>query len=163
MSDARKRLEAEIEARGLTVIGRFIRWSRTGESTLQLNWDVDVLHHGRRIYSTRYRAGVAHCPSYSCTSGITRMEACQKECETGMAPNGTPIPLDPADVIHALVTDAQARHAASFEDWADEYGYSSDSRKAEKMYNECCSIATALVEALGEEGLAALEDAARDL
>jgi hypothetical protein len=40
-----------------------------------------------------------------------------------------------ADVLDCLASDAAGfQNAASFEDWASEYGYDTDSRKAEKIY-----------------------------
>lgn len=43
-----------------------------------------------------------------------------------------------ADVLDCLASDASgADNARDFEDWASEYGYDTDSRKAEKIYNAC--------------------------
>lgn len=41
-----------------------------------------------------------------------------------------------AEIIGAVAREAQA-HDQTFEDWASEYGYDQDSRKAEQVYNEC--------------------------
>lgn len=41
-----------------------------------------------------------------------------------------------SDVLDSLAMDAQGyENAGDFEDWANEYGYDTDSRKAEKTYN----------------------------
>lgn len=41
------------------------------------------------------------------------------------------------EVADSLVSEVSAyRDAGSFESWADEFGYDSDSRKAEKLYNQ---------------------------
>jgi hypothetical protein len=41
-----------------------------------------------------------------------------------------------ADVLDCLASDAaEFENARSFEEWASEYGYDEDSRKAEKVYN----------------------------
>ena len=43
------------------------------------------------------------------------------------------------DVLDCLASDASGvENARSFDDWADEYGYDADSRKAERTYNLCC-------------------------
>ena len=42
------------------------------------------------------------------------------------------------DVLECLVMDsAYIDRASSFEEWADEFGYDTDSRKAEKIYKAC--------------------------
>ena len=39
------------------------------------------------------------------------------------------------DVLQCLISDALSyENAASFEDWAEEYGYNQDSRKAERLF-----------------------------
>lgn len=53
-----------------------------------------------------------------------------------------PLPApDAADVLHSLLLDASVTYATCFEDWASEYGYDTDSRKAEDIYNACKLIA----------------------
>jgi hypothetical protein len=43
---------------------------------------------------------------------------------------------DAADILGSLVSDSSGYDSAgSFEDWANEYGYDTDSRKAERLYN----------------------------
>jgi len=42
------------------------------------------------------------------------------------------------DVMSCLLLDASGvDQARDFEDWASDYGYDTDSRKAEKIYNDC--------------------------
>ena len=42
-----------------------------------------------------------------------------------------------ADVLNCLTSDASGyENARSFEEWASEYGYDTDSRKAEKIYRQ---------------------------
>lgn len=44
-------------------------------------------------------------------------------------------------VVHSLLMDGEAFfNAQSFEDWAGDFGYDSDSRKAEAIYRACDSI-----------------------
>lgn len=45
------------------------------------------------------------------------------------------------DVLYCLVNDAEALDMC-FEDWADNYGFDTDSKKAEKIYQSC--VATGL-------------------
>ena len=62
-----------------------------------------------------------------------------------------------ADVMHCVLLDASARHHGSFEDWAAEYGYDDDSRKAERIYERCLKTAEAAVDYFGEAVLCELE------
>ena len=57
-----------------------------------------------------------------------------------------------ADVLNCLADDsAGVSNARSFEEWADEYGYDTDSRKAEKTYNVCVKQAARLLSFLGDD------------
>ena len=57
-----------------------------------------------------------------------------------------------ADVLACLASDASGvDNARSFEDWASEYGYDTDSRKAEKTYNICVQQAQELKALLGQD------------
>lgn len=54
------------------------------------------------------------------------------------------------DVLDCLANDAAGvENARNFEDWAGDYGYDADSRKAEKTYNECKKQAQELRDLLG--------------
>lgn len=59
-------------------------------------------------------------------------------------------PPDLADVIHCLVLELDSLDY-DFEEWADNYGYDKDSRKAEKTYRECREQAYRTLRALGAE------------
>lgn len=55
------------------------------------------------------------------------------------------------DVLDCLAMDATGyEEAPTFEDWASEYGYDTDSRKAEKIYKTVCRQALQLKRTLGE-------------
>jgi len=60
----------------------------------------------------------------------------------GLAHEGAEPELD--SVLDCLVSDAQGAVDQSFEEWASDYGYDTDSRKAEKIYKACCATATKL-------------------
>jgi len=56
------------------------------------------------------------------------------------------------DVLDAIASDsAGIENARSFEDWAGDYGYDSDSRKAERIYVVCQRQADKLKQFLGED------------
>jgi len=57
-----------------------------------------------------------------------------------------------ADVLDCLASDAAGfDNAQDFEDWASEYGYSEDSRKAEAIYNTIDRQADELKQFLGDD------------
>lgn len=59
-----------------------------------------------------------------------------------------------ADVLDCLASDAAGvENARSFEDWCSEYGYDTDSRKAEKTFKVCEHQAKRLENFLGGEHL----------
>lgn len=41
------------------------------------------------------------------------------------------------DVLHSLFIDGRASEYDNFEDWASDFGYDTDSRRAEQTYNSC--------------------------
>ena len=55
-----------------------------------------------------------------------------------------------ADVLSCLVMDADVIEYEGFEDWAGNFGYDTDSRKAEKIYRSCLEQAPKVQEFLGE-------------
>lgn len=66
-------------------------------------------------------------------------------------------------VLDSLASDAQGiDNARSFEEWASEYGYDTDSRKAETTYNACRDIAKRLRKFLGADLYTALLDCERE-
>lgn len=95
---------------------------------------------------------------------IMRDEAITQEVETGRTGAlGAKIdPPDMADVVASLVMDASVLDAGGFEEWANEYGYDTDSRSAEAIYRACLDITLRLRAGIGDDGLRALRDACQD-
>ncbi len=72
-----------------------------------------------------------------------------------------PVRPTAADVLHALVGDAEAS-SMTFDEWCDAFGYDNDSRKAFAVYEACqdtaedlyrvadCGVVNALREALAD-------------
>jgi hypothetical protein len=66
--------------------------------------------------------------------------------------NDKPIPPQVTEVLDNLASDAQGvEDVRSFEEWADNYGYDTDSRKAEEVYKVCLRQAKELQDFLGRE------------
>lgn len=56
------------------------------------------------------------------------------------------------NVLECLLSDANGYESArDFEDFAAEYGYDTDSRKAERIYQQCGNIAKRLRKLLGDD------------
>jgi len=141
----------------------------------------------RKVLETDYSVGCGHCPAYrgsvkafGSQNSIMRDGAIRAECETGRAvwvfdsashssgytvrtlEGHKPLMPETADVIASLVMDSDVIDCATFEEWAGNLGYDTDSRSAEKTYRACLEIALALRNGVGEAGLAKLREACQD-
>lgn len=66
-----------------------------------------------------------------------------------------------ADVLHSMLLDGAAHlDSLTFEEWAGEFGYDTDSRRALAMFEACCDEGRAIARACNPEEIAALRDAA---
>lgn len=177
---ARADMEAAIKELGLSVVAEFVPWSKSRNykpgskscNDLSLNWRVSIHRAGQpTTWQTDYSAGVAHCPAYKSCPGlktsIWNTERMTAECETGKTyvndfTSGKAILPDSADVIWSLTQDADVLNYSTFEEWASEFEYDVDSRKAEGIYRACLNIALKLRNAIGEDGLRKLKEAGQD-
>lgn len=166
-------LAETIAAHGLTINAEFVPFSQSrnvGESHRSLNWRVTLQQNGRDILTTDYGAGIAYCPAYNMLKmntwnnreTIEQREAIEFETEKGRAwrrsylgIGGAHIMPDPIDVIYSLAMDSDVLSYCTFEQWAESFGYDSDSRKAESTYRACLEIALKLRNGIGENALAA--------
>lgn len=61
------------------------------------------------------------------------------------------------DVLDCLASDASGLdHPATFEEWAADYGYDPDSRRAEQIFNNCVEQTARFKAFLGEDALETL-------
>lgn len=61
------------------------------------------------------------------------------------------------EVLDCLASDAAGiENARDFDDWCSEYGYDTDSRKAERIYHTCQRQAASLRRLLGDDAYQAL-------
>lgn len=72
-------------------------------------------------------------------------------------------PPHPAEVLYCICSDYAVMDYSSFEDWANSYGYDTDSRKAERIYRECLEQALKLKSILGPNVIAELQELTREL
>lgn len=176
-------IKAEMERQGISIVSVFVPWSQsryfkagsTCARDRSLNWKITIKKSDREILTTNYMAGIAHCPSYNDRDfgrpgymSINRDNALVKETETGRAVghitgmSGATINPEIPSVISCLCSDADAIDAPSFEDWAADLGYDTDSRAAEATYRVCLDIALKLRNGLGDAGFAALRTVCED-
>lgn len=112
-----------------------------GNNTPTLNWVVSL-----GGLSTEYTQGIGHMPGYKFQfrRTIHQAELEQEAAEKGIAGFKRIPPPSLEDVLYSLVSDSEVLDYASFEEWADSYGYDTDSREAEKTYQQCLAIALKL-------------------
>lgn len=144
---------------------------------LRLEYHVAVSYQDRPLVTTPYTMGIAHIPGHekmcrelnghvwsilftnwvreACTSGRVPKATFSS---TSWIPGKTPILPDLRDVIYSLVMDGGAIDYRDFEDWAADYGYDTDSRKAEATYRACLEIGLKLRNTLGEAKLNELRE-----
>lgn len=163
---------------GFSMNCKFIPFSQSRnklEKYPSLNWKVTILRNDREVLTTDYMAGCGHCPSYKKVNpnSYDGRKLIKAECETGFqvkyvnALNHTqtikslPILPELRDVLYSLVMDTEA-FEYDFEDWCANLGYDTDSRKAEKIYNEHVEIAHKLLRNIGTSGLERLREVYQD-
>lgn len=156
----RAELDKALEAMGVTLAAHFIPQSMSRnakEARPTLNWRVLVARKDRGAHATDYMQGIGHAPGYPRglvrrLGGMGRNE--RQAAEQGTAPRGDwnnpsgmtrriPPPAL-ADVLACLLQDGEGTEWESFESWADNYGYDTDSRKAEEVYRACQEAGRAL-------------------
>jgi len=147
-----------LDTLGVTIEAKYIPHDTPAGKTPTLRWSVAVRRNGRTFRTIEYFAGCAHSPEHKKAGRVT--PAVVAECETGIL-YGTSRPVPPPsakEVFWCLLSDARGTDE-SFEDWATEYGFDPDSRKAEKDFNECRETAAALRRTFDRDELEALEAA----
>lgn len=137
------------------------------------HWRVTLTNQAGKAYSVEYSMGSAHrvwkkgaglhVRTYSGYIDCERREVKDGERLTQKYMNpktihlaemvrelSEPVPPTTEDVLESLRLDVMgADNADTFEDWAAECGYSTDSRRAESVYVACCDAAKRLRGLLG--------------
>lgn len=128
--------------------------------------------------STRYHSGLACLPGFAklpqrrvtavadnLTEALEKGKYPSDWYEAVHSPRNRwkPIPAPVLrDVLYSLCMDAEALDYSDFEEWADNFGYDTDSRKAERTYQACIAIGLKLRNMLGDANLAQLREAFQD-
>jgi hypothetical protein len=182
INTAEQAITAWAEQHGATLYFQFVPLSASrnkDEKLPTLNWLITLKRNGRDVLTFDYSAGSAHCPTYKASVAelggprcLLRDSAIRSECETGKRVkvvggdqflSGAAIPAPSvADVLYCLASDYSVIDVGGFESWASEFGYDTDSRKAEGIYRACLEQALALRGAFGDAAMSALQEAAQD-
>jgi hypothetical protein len=163
MSDREKIILECLERNEITLEAVFVPFTQSRskhDKQCSLNWKVTVISRGKRVLTTDYTAGAGHTPAYKLgvKNSTLREKMIAIECETGKPVDidlhpihgRKPIQINTCDVFYSLIMDTEVLNYSSFENWADEFGYDSDSIKALKVYEHCLSIALKLRNALSD-------------
>ena len=164
-------LEQIIDDAKLEVHVEFVPFSRTGKTAdrvteMSVNWNVTVTIDGRNVLTTLYSHGIAICPGYTPGKRLTvhASNAVRFECENGQGYECRNIQIkpNPLDVLHCLAMDCDVLEYSTFEEWADSFGYDSDSRSAEQTYRKCLEQSLSFRNGVGQSMLDRLRDAFQD-
>lgn len=159
---ARVTAYTEVKKQGLSIASVFVPFSKSrnrDNANESLNWRITLNKEGEPVHTFDYSAGIGHCHAYPNAGPLTEAHCKEitRECETGFGGKpgrpGKYSKPDPLDVIWSLVCDSRVIDYSGFEDWADSYGYDTDSRSAESIYRECLTLAIKLRAVLGDSGL----------
>jgi len=69
----------------------------------------------------------------------------------------------PAEVLAAYCADGLEAQESAFENWAGNFGYDVDSRKAEKIYNQCREQYFNVIRLIGQENVERMAELSRML
>lgn len=163
-------IAAKLADWGVAYSAEFVPQSRSrnaGEKTPSLNWRVTV---GK--LTTDYQQGYGHIPApYAQKLGHTRDEqaAIRDAAENGRytrdAYRGYPTARLPepsaASVLYSLLFDSEALDSP-FDEWAEDFGYSSDSISAKATYDACIAIGHQMRRTFTPEQMAELRELLAD-
>lgn len=182
-------IDEGLAAAGLSMAAVFVPQSRSryaisadkrsggygGRGEPCINWRCTVSLNGRELWTGDYSQGIGHvskpaaawirkeCGPDTCIgsrAAYTELCETQKIARYGFLSNAIAAPLL-RDVFYSILLDGDA-YAMSFEEWADSFGYDTDSRKAESTYRECAAIGRALSAGLSAEALDGLRELFQD-
>ncbi len=110
----------------------------------QLEVSMSYVDRGIHIEKDANHPWEHHAYTVKVTRGAESFETTYKQ---GMAHEDAPSLVA---VVACLMSDARAGELGSFETFCGEYGYDTDSRRAESTYNACRDTSAAMRRLLGE-------------
>ena len=155
------------EKHQLTAEFKFVPFSKSrnkNEKHKTINWEV-TLKTPRGEMTVDYAQGIGHLSDFNHAKSklVWYVERIDHAVEHGHWNNkfSDYVPFytkgkknipDPnlMSVFHSLITDSEVLNYGCFEDWAENFGYDTDSREAEKIYQACLKIALKLSNIMGK-------------
>ena len=110
----------------------------------QLEISLSYTDHGIQIERDANRPWEHHAYTVKVTRGDESFETAYKQ---GLAHEDGPSLVS---VLASLMSDASAGEQGSFEDFCGDFGYDTDSRRAESTYRACQQTAVAMRRLLGD-------------
>jgi hypothetical protein len=134
-----------IAANGITMVTTRAEFNPNMDSDhFMWHWRCELSRAGRKM-TVPFSMGEAHATGYKQGARTILDKEWNHTAKTAVFRLGQeafrnfgviPTPPDAGTVLDCLAADAAGHdNADSFEDWAAEYGYETDSRKAERTYN----------------------------
>ena len=173
------KVAAMLAAAGVGYAATFVPQSMSrncAEKDRTLNWRVAFARTAPRAesFTTDFMQGIGHVPHWKQPRTLYDESACGKPWETGVyapyrektrdyqafATRKLPAP-SAASVIYCLLADVSA-YGVPFEEWAQDNGYDTDSRKAESTYQACVEIGRNMRRVFGLQLIEQLRDALQD-
>lgn len=143
------------------MFGIEIKATYTGLEGDMFAWKIELSRAGK-VFAGKYSAGFAHCkpvksvfqkgPREKVTQKIAR--AFKPHCTLTLSDlegEVTPTPPTLLSYLYCIQSDASSGEHLLFEDFADEFGYDVDSRKAEKIWRACQQTRGELQKFLAED------------
>jgi hypothetical protein len=154
----------------------------TAKGWLCIRYDVILSRNGRKFWSGPYHIGIGHIKPIAARTPLTltsteaslydawkkapsRDYILKAELASMVGKVAVQTKYTPAiaDILHCLLMDGSSYFdAQSFEEWCSELGYDSDSRKAEKTFQECQETGRKLSRAFNPMELSHLRNVAQD-
>jgi len=186
MSEQRAAIETYVSTLGVHYAAEFVPFNKSRNaksaaklSELSLNWRVTLSKRSpidgqtTQQLTTDYQTGIGHIPGLPYNAHPTiHYDACVRHsCEHGSSYvdsssgviRGRPLSAPAlADVLYCLISDADAIEYPTYEDWASNMGYNTDSRKGEATYRACLEISLKLRALIGDGALTKLRELFQD-
>ena len=134
---SKDKISQELTDKGFAIESTLVRDNFDGREGDAV-WNVVITRNGG-AYRTEYTQG-CHFRHYRCGSPIKPLDLCGRMTVMRAVMNKQTVPDKPilADVMCSLVWDAQCvADGQTFEDFAGDMDYNTDSREAERVYNGC--------------------------
>ena len=153
--EMRTAVEAVLKREGIVYRAVFIPQSlsrNAGSKDKTLNWRITLFKLDKASMQFEYTQGIGHVPGYGFNTPKTvyeterfgNPEETGKYHKAGMSLLWCRLPLpmpSVAAIVHSIVFDDPQElddpQQATFENWASDFGYDVDSRKAEQTYQAC--------------------------